>query len=101
MSLIWKLGSRVKEACFGGIQTESSPVQSSPFSLQMLSAVSTLLLMLPCLFQTVLDSEDRKLQRNVRQELSSNCFNYGAYHTLEAVSISEQVKIRSLAFWVL
>ena len=28
MSLIWKLGSRVKEACFGGIQTESSPVQS-------------------------------------------------------------------------
>ena len=57
--------------------------------------------MLPCLFQTVLDSEDRKLQRNVRQELSSNCFNYGAYHTLEAVSISEQVKIRSLAFRVL
>ncbi|KAI4585076.1 hypothetical protein MJG53_006610 [Ovis ammon polii x Ovis aries] len=35
--------------------------------------------------QTVLDSEDRKLQRNVRQELSSNCFNYGAYHTLEAI----------------
>lgn len=26
MSLIWKLGSRV--TCFGGIQTESSPVQS-------------------------------------------------------------------------
>ncbi|XP_052494881.1 carboxypeptidase A4-like [Budorcas taxicolor] len=35
--------------------------------------------------QTVLDSEDRKLQRSVRQELSSNCFNYGAYHTLEAI----------------
>ena len=57
--------------------------------------------MLPCLFQTILDSEHQQLQRNVRQELSNNCFNYGAYHTLEDVSISKQVKIRSLAFWVL
>ena len=38
------------------------------------------------------------MQHNVHQELSSNCFNYGAYHTLEAVSISEQAKIRSLSF---
>ena len=57
--------------------------------------------MLPCLFQTILDSEHQQLQRNVRQELSNNCFNYGAYHTLEDVSISKQVTIRSLAFWVL
>uniref|UniRef100_A0A8B9WUA6 Carboxypeptidase A4 n=1 Tax=Bos mutus grunniens TaxID=30521 RepID=A0A8B9WUA6_BOSMU len=36
--------------------------------------------------QNVLDSEHQQLQRNVRQELSNNCFNYGAYHTLEDFS---------------
>ncbi|XP_043319656.1 carboxypeptidase A4-like isoform X1 [Cervus canadensis] len=35
--------------------------------------------------QTVLDTEEQQMQHNVHQELSSNCFNYGAYHTLEAI----------------
>ena len=34
------------------------------------------------------------MQYNEGQERSSNNFNYRAYHSLEAVSISEQVKIK-------
>lgn len=49
---------------------------------------------LPCLFQALLDNEDEEMQHNEGQERSSNNFNYGAYHSLEAVSVSEQVKIK-------
>lgn len=45
---------------------------------------------LPCLFQALLDHEDEEMQHNEGQERSSNNFNYGAYHSLEAVSVSEQ-----------
>lgn len=34
------------------------------------------------------------MQHNEGQERSNNNFNYGAYHSLEAVSVSEQVKIK-------
>lgn len=37
------------------------------------------------------------MQYNQEQERSSNNFNYGAYHSLEAVSVSEQVKIKVIA----
>lgn len=34
------------------------------------------------------------MQHNERQERSNNNFNYGAYHSLEAVSVSEHVKVK-------
>lgn len=37
------------------------------------------------------------MQHNEEQERSSNNFNYGAYHSLEAVSVSEQVKIKVIS----
>ncbi|XP_027429772.1 carboxypeptidase A4 [Zalophus californianus] len=35
--------------------------------------------------QALLDNEDEEMQRNEGQERSSNNFNYGAYHSLEAI----------------
>ncbi|KAK2096609.1 Carboxypeptidase A4, partial [Saguinus oedipus] len=34
--------------------------------------------------QALLDNEDEEMQQNEGQEWSSNNFNYGAYHSLEA-----------------
>lgn len=56
--------------------------------------------MLLCLFQALLDKEGEELQHNERQERSSNNFNYGAYHSLESVSVSELVKIKVIALLV-
>lgn len=36
------------------------------------------------------------MQHNQEQERSDNNFNYGAYHSLEAVSVSEQVKVKGI-----
>lgn len=35
--------------------------------------------------QALLDNEDEEMQHNEGQERSSNTFNYGAYHSLEAI----------------
>ncbi|KAK2491694.1 hypothetical protein MC885_011665 [Smutsia gigantea] len=36
-------------------------------------------------FKALLDNEDEEMQHNEGQEWSSNTFNYGAYHSLEAI----------------
>lgn len=39
-------------------------------------------------FKALLDNEDEEMQHSEGQERSGDSFNYGSYHSLEAVSVS-------------